>query len=314
MVRRKIVSHKSFLRGWRLSEGTENSWVEVGRFRDYAAADQHALVLVAAGIDCQIVADDGVATIRVEAGNAAKAFAELAAYSADNRRLAPVPLNLRPPRAGLAGALIYCCVLLFVYGAAERQIFSSDWLTAGDAHAGLIAGGEWWRALTALTLHGDYGHLFANLIAGVLLGIVLSQILGSGLAWLLILLAGGLGNGLSALFQPADHMAIGASTAVFGALGILAVLMMRYQRSLWRRGLRRWAPVAAGVMLLVFLGMEGERIDVGGHVAGFAAGCLIGAVLLVIGEPSTRQEGIMQVAFGAAALILLAGAWLIALA
>jgi membrane associated rhomboid family serine protease len=296
-----------------LSEGTEHSWVEVARFRDYDAANQHALVLVAAGIDCQIVADDGPVAIRVEAGNSARAFAELAAYSADNRRLVPVPLNLRPPRGGLAGALIYCCTLLFVYGASERQIFSSNWLAAGDAHAGLIAGGDWWRALTALTLHGDYGHLFSSLIAGVFLGIVLSQILGSGLAWLLILLAGGLGNGLSALFQPADHMAIGASTAVFGALGILVVLMMRYQRSLWRRGLRRWAPIAAGVMLLAFLGIEGERIDIGGHVAGFAAGCLIGAVLLVIGEPSTRQDGIVQVACGAAALILLAGAWLIAL-
>jgi len=185
---------------------------------------------------------------------------------------------------------------------------------AGDADAGLIVDGEWWRALTALTLHGDYAHLFSNLIAGAFLGMVLSQVLGSGLAWLLILLAGGLGNGLSALFQPADHMAIGASTAVFGALGILVVLMTRYQRSLWRRGLRRWAPVAAGVMLLAFVGIEGERIDIGGHIAGFAAGCLIGAVLLAAGEPSTRQEGIVQVACGAAALILLAGAWLIALA
>jgi membrane associated rhomboid family serine protease len=297
-----------------LTEGTEQSWVEVARFRDYSAADQHALVLVAAGIDCQIVANDGLAAIKVKAGDAARAFAELAAYSADNRRLAPVPLDLLAPRAGLAGALIYSCTLLFVYGAAERQMFSRDWLAAGNANAGLIADGELWRALTALTLHGGYGHLFSNLIAGVFLGIVLSQILGSGLGWLLILLAGALGNGLSALLQPATYMAIGASTAVFGTVGILAVLMTRYQRSLWRRGLRRWVPIAAGVMLLAFLGMEGERIDIGGHIAGFAAGCLIGAALLVVGERSTRQHGIMQVAFGAAALILLAGAWLVALA
>jgi len=109
---------------------SEHSWVEVARFRDTDAADQHALVLVAAGIDCQIVADDGPVAIRVEAANAAKALAELAAYSADNRRLVPVPLNLRPPRAGLAGTLVYCCVLLFVYGASERGSPATGWWPA----------------------------------------------------------------------------------------------------------------------------------------------------------------------------------------
>jgi membrane associated rhomboid family serine protease len=296
-----------------LSEDSGQSWVEVGRFRDYDAADQHALVLAAAGIGCRIVVGDGTAAIVVEAGDAARAFAELAAYAADNRRLVRPPLHLRPARAGLAGAVVYCCALLFVYGAEGRASFSRDWLAAGDAQAGLIAGGEWWRTLTALGLHADYGHLFSNMVAGAFLGVVLSQILGSGLAWFLILLAGGLGNGLSALFQPADHAAIGASTAVFGALGILAVLMTRYQRSLWRYGLRRWAPVAAAVMLLAFLGLEGERIDVGGHVAGFAAGCLLGGLLLAIGEPSARQHGFAQIAFGAAAGVLFAGAWIVAL-
>jgi membrane associated rhomboid family serine protease len=296
-----------------LTEGSEDSWVEVARFGGVGEADENALALAAAGIDCRIVANGGRAAILVEAADAARAFAELAAYAADDRRSAPPPLRLRPQRAGLAGAAVYCCALLFVYGAAERETFSRDWLSAGDAEAGRIVGGEWWRALTALGLHGDYGHLFANLVAGAFLGVVLSQILGSGLAWLLILLAGGLGNGLNALFQPADHRAIGASTAVFGALGLLAALMTRYQRSLWRYGLRRWLPVAAGVMLLAFLGMEGERIDVGGHVAGFAAGCLIGALLVVVGEPATRQQGGVQIACGAAALILFAGAWLVAL-
>jgi hypothetical protein len=37
-------------------------------------------------------------------------------------------------------------------------------------------------------------------------------------------------------------------------------------------------------------------------------------VLLVVGEPSTRQEGVAQLAFGAAALILFVGAWIVALA
>jgi membrane associated rhomboid family serine protease len=202
---------------------------------------------------------------------------------------------------------------ILYYGAASHDSFSRDWLTAGDAQAGLIVGGEWWRVLTALGLHGDEGHLLSNLVAGSLIGILLAQILGGGLAWLAILLAGGIGNGLSALLQPASHAAIGASTAVFGGLGLLVVMMVKYQASLWRVGLRRWLPLAVGVMLLAFLGIEGERIDIGGHIAGFLAGCLLGAGLIAMGEPSARSRPGLQVAAGAAALALFAGAWVIAL-
>lgn len=297
-----------------MTQGAEDSWVELARFRDRAAAGQHALVLVAAGIDCQVVTDGARVAIRVEAANAAAAVSELAAYAADNRHSTAPPLRLRPFRAGFAGAMVYCCVLLFVYGAAARGTLSIDWLSIGDAQADLIVTGDWWRALTALGLHADDAHLFANMIAGVFLALVLSQILGSGFAWFLILVAGGLGNAANAFFQASGHAAIGASTAIFGALGLLAVLMTRYQRSFLRRGLRRWAPIAAGLMLLAFLGVEGDRIDVGGHIAGFVAGGLLGAGVLSLGEPATRVYGSAQYAFGTFALVLFAGAWFVGLA
>ena len=297
-----------------MSDDAGDTWVEVRRFRTRGETEQYALALVAAGIDCQIAPHGGSVVLIVAATNAPQAQRELDAYALDDRLSAPPSLPERSWRDGLAATLVYCCVLLFVYGAASRQVFSRDWLSAGEANAGLIVGGEWWRALTALGLHADYGHLFSNLVAGSFLGIVLAQVLGGGLAWLMILAAGGIGNSVNALFQPAGHTAIGASTSVFGAVGLLAVLMLARQRSLWRRGLRRWLPLAVGVMLLAFLGIEGERIDVGAHIAGFLAGCLLGACLVVIGRPSTTQRGVAQYAFGAAAFVLFVGAWLIALA
>lgn len=301
------------LRDRSLSE-VGDTWVEVRRLRTPGETEQYALVLVAAGIDCQIVSHDGSVGLLVAASKVAHAQHELDAYARDNR-LSSVPAALpqRSFREAQAAALVYCCVLFFTYGAASRQAFSRDWLLAGEAQAGLIVHGEWWRALTALGLHADFGHLFSNLVAGGLLGIVLAQIVGGGLAWLMILLAGGIGNGLNALLQPPGHIAVGASTAIFGAVGLLAVLMLKHQRSLWRRGLRRWVPLVVGVMLVAFLGIEGERIDVGAHIAGFLAGCLLGACLVVIGEPSTTQRGVAQYAFGAAAFVLFVGAWLIAL-
>ena len=66
---------------------------------------------------------------------------------------------------------------------------------------------------------------------------------------------------------------------LFGALGILSGYARRSRVVPWRGGLRRWAPIGAGIMLLAFLGFGGERTDVGAHVAGFAVGVVIGFAL-----------------------------------
>ena len=289
----------------------EDSWVEVRRFTAWADADQHALVLAAVGIDCRLVPRDGAIGLTVAPPDADRARHELASYAQENRRSRSPPA-LRALMGGADGALAYCAVLLFLHGASNRQAFSQDWLSAGAAQAGLIAEGEWWRAVTALGLHADLGHLASNLAFGSLLGLLLAQILGTGLAWLAILLAGAFGNALNAFFHPAAHTAIGASTAVFGALGILAALAWSRRAPLWRHGLRRWLPLAAGVMLLAYLGVGGERTDIGGHFAGFAAGAASGAGLAYAGHRVPQGTG-AQWAFGSAALGLFALAWLLAL-
>ena len=136
--------------------------------------------------------------------------------------------------------------------------------------------------------------------------------LGAGLAWFAIVLAAGLGNFVDAFVQPAEHTAIGASTAVFAALGLLSALMWRRQSALWPHGLRRWLPLAAGVTLLAYLGIGGDHTDVGAHAAGFAVGVIFGAGLDVFGRRLSSGPA-AQYAFGAAAFAMFALAWLIAL-
>lgn len=166
--------------------------------------------------------------------------------------------------------------------------------------------------MTALGLHADPGHLISNFAFGSLLSLLLAQLLGAGLAWLVILLGGACGNALNALLHPAAHTAVGASTAILAALGILAALTWRRRAPLWPHGLRRWLSLAAGVMLLAYLGFGGERTDIGGHVAGFAAGIVLGAGLACAGD-RVPQGASVQWIFGIAALALFALAWLLAL-
>ena len=292
-------------------EVLKSDWIELRRFTAQADAEQHALVLAAVGIGCRLIAHNGAIALSVAPSDTDRARQELASYARENRRSRSSP-PMRALLEGLDGALAYCAVLLFLYGASRRQAFSQDWWSAGAAQAGLIVDGEWWRTVTALGLHADLGHLASNLAFGSLLGLLLTQLLGAGLAWLAILLAGAMGNALNALLHPPAHTAIGASTAVFAALGVLTALTWRHRAPLWRYGPRRWLPLAAGVMLLAYMGVGGERTDIGGHFAGFAMGVVSGVGLAYAGQ-RVPQGTNAQRAFGATALALFALAWLLAL-
>jgi len=114
------------------------------------------------------------------------------------------------------------------------------------------------------------------------------------------------------LVQPPTHGSIGASTAVFAALGILAALTWRRQMPVRRPGVRRWLPLGAGVMLLFYLGTGGERTDVVAHLAGFVAGIGAGAAIAQLGARLPRGPA-AQRTYGMAALLLPAIAWTVAL-
>jgi membrane associated rhomboid family serine protease len=143
---------------------------------------------------------------------------------------------------------------------------------------GVLQRGEWWRPATALTLHADLGHLVANLVAGVFVTSALAQRIGGANAILATLSAGILGNVLAVLIRYQSPIpSIGASTAVFGALGLLCALP-GVLRHLGRRRMR-WVPLATGIAVLGIYGSGGAQTDVIAHATGFAAGWLIGRAI-----------------------------------
>jgi len=276
-----------------------------------AACRESGLVLEAKGLAYDLVELDGLWALVVPAGQAQIARDEIARYAAERRvvRDAVKPIALFEG-AGI-GAGIYAAVLLLTAYCAGIQLFGVDWLAAGalDARAG--GGGEWWRAATALTLHLDQTHLLGNLLFGVGIGVLAGRVFGPGIAWASIVGAGAMGNYLDMLIAPSTHRAVGASTAVFAGLGLLAGFAWRQRLALRERFRYRWAPLFAGVCLLAFLGAGGEHIDVLGHALGFMMGTLLGWLYARAGAPS-RSSG-LQAGAGAAALCVIAAAWFIAL-
>ena len=176
--------------------------------------------------------------------------------------------------------------------------------------------GEWWRAITALTLHYDQAHLLGNLLFGVVIGSLAGRLFGPGIAWASILAAGACANYLEMLIAPPPHRAVGASTAVFAALGLLTGFTWRLRLRAAERFRYRWAPLFAGVCLLGLLGTGAggaEKVDVLGHVLGFAAGTALGWMFVRDGMPRLHRGRVPQFAAGALALLAVAAAWSFAL-
>jgi len=271
-------------------------------------------VLMAVGIAYEIEAYRDGFGVFVSEADGARASEHLARYEAEHRAAnAPIEVRPEPPRYPLAwrGSLAYVLVLLAVGWAIARGIGPLDAYARGAADAALIRAGEWWRTITALTLHVDVAHLVANIAGGAWFGTLAGRRLGPGVAWLAIVLAAALANGLQAAFGPASHRSVGASTAVFAALGLITACSLRDHGSGRMRWAARWAPLVGGVLLLGWLGTAGENTDVIAHVLGFACGALVGwfaatpiATRLIARAP--------QCVAGLAALGLVVLAWLLA--
>jgi MYXO-CTERM domain-containing protein len=284
--------------------------VEIFRSFWRSACEERSFVLHAVGIDSQVAWLGRTWALVVPATQQAAALVQLEQYERENppRRR---PADPEPLHGGAwVGSAAYAAVILWVGYLAGDLALGADWLDAGALVAGPTRAGEFWRAVTALTLHLDVGHLLANLGFGAVFGLLAGQLLGTGVAWGTVLVAASAANLFNAFVQPASHSSVGASTAVFATLGLLAAYAWRRRRREGDRWAYRWAPLIAGVILLGFTGAGGERTDVLAHLTGFATGVLAGVAHATWRVP---RGAIAQFATGSMALLAIAGAWALAL-
>lgn len=237
-------------------------------------------MLSAVGIPSTISSDGADFCLQVDVDATGAALGHLERYEIESRP-APAPVSLPPMRIyphAWIGCVAYIAVLMSVAFLNSSGLWRLDAFDTGELDAGRVQSGQWWRAWTALTLHLDGSHLGANLAAGVWFGYLAARQIGGGASWLLIVIGAGIANLLEALLAPASYHAVGASTAVFTALGMLAAHTWRIRFLVPQRWALRWGPLIGGVSLLAFTGTGGQGTDVGAHLAGFLVGILFGAV------------------------------------
>ena len=181
--------------------------VVVGILPEKGKAILWSLVLSAAGIDHWLAYQRPHWLLRVEEENEELARLELAAYEEENANWPPAdpgdPISLQ----GTAGS--QPPTLLIMSGLALFFAQTGPWAEAGQwFQQGAIIGeqilrhGEWWRVVTALTLHADLAHLLGNVLIGGLPVHLLCRTIGSSaIGWALILTAGAVGNALNVLLH-----------------------------------------------------------------------------------------------------------------
>jgi len=274
-----------------------------------AEAEGWALVLAAEGIAHRVAASEGRWFVGVEPTALAQVEALLASWTRENAT--PV-VSVVPPEPDIptnAGVWIALALAGF-YFATGPWDGASEYFRRGAADAHRILHGELWRAVTALTLHSDPGHILGNAFSCAVFGTLLLRRYGVGVGAWLLLGSGALGNLLAASWHGAHYRSVGASTALFGAIGALAATELVRRRRLRLGWNQAWLPIAGGVALLAMLG-TGRGSDFTAHITGLASGVVLGA--LAAQWVATPPSPATQAALATLALGAIAVAWAAAL-
>jgi rhomboid protease GluP len=282
---------------------------------NHSVAKEWALVLTSQGLKSRIEQTRSGFRLVVHPDHTQRAVEILATWRAENVPRA-IPTDLQataksnPVDYAIAFALV---VALFAFHLhLERTTGSQTYYDVGRASSYQIMHGEFWRTLTALTLHAGLAHALGNTLIGGFFLASLAGRIGAGFALAGAVLTGALGNFVNAIYHQTAHSSIGASTAVFGVVGLLCGFEAWRRNRLtipWRGA---WVPLGAGIALLAMLGTGSAKTDLAAHIFGLLSGMTLG---FAAAPPfRARRPGVgKQLVAGGTSLLLILGSWMIAL-
>jgi membrane associated rhomboid family serine protease len=246
--------------------------------RSRQQAEEWSLVLLSQQLESVVeqTNENGLWQLSVPSDQCGRALRILRQYKIENRVRPLLPLTGQKLMFDW-GNLWFFAVLIAVFIGNET---AGGNLTAwGRMDSTAFLSGQWWRPATAILLHHDLPHLIANAVIGMLFLGVAGGLFGTGRAFLISFSSGLLANLAACWFHPGGYLAVGASGAVMGTLGLIT------SHSLFDRSGDGTAPqrtlrgVAGGLLLLILLGFDPQpRTDVLAHVFGFSIGLLLGAL------------------------------------
>ncbi len=178
-------------------------------------------------------------------------------------------------------------LIFFVIGHDTDPVFSRFALTQ-DA----FFQKEWYRLVTSLFLHDGFEHILSNMFMLIYVGTLVEKSLGH-LWYFLAYLACGIGGNLASLYYEYNHglywRSVGASGAIFGIIGIMAVLLI-YGRG--GQGSKRAlvTRLLVGIGFSVYAGFQNAQTNNAAHIGGLCAGIIFGILFSFIRNKRRKEK------------------------
>jgi len=198
--------------------------------------------------------------------------------------MARVFLPRRPPY--VTYVVMGLTIVIFILQMVTQYLLGVDYPAALGMKANdLILGGQYWRLITPVLLHGSLLHIGFNMYALYIFGPGLERHFGRWRFLALYLISGFAGNVISFVFSPA--YSLGSSTAIFGLLGAEGVFLYQNRELFGKNAQRALVNIIIVAVANLIIGLS-PGLDNWGHVGG-----LLGGVSFAwLGGPLLRVEGV----------------------
>jgi membrane associated rhomboid family serine protease len=186
----------------------------------------------------------------------------------------------------LTRLLVAANVLVYIY----EQLAGADKVEMqGGMIGAYVVAGQWWRIFTSAFLHADLMHIAFNMFALYQVGQFVEMIYGTPRMAIIYTLSA-VGSGIAVVIFAPDVLTIGASGAIFGLFGALAVAGSK----IGEPGANIMKQTTGIIVINLIIGfLPGSNISYQAHIGGLVVGVLCGFILFRTPRPrvAVAHEG-----------------------
>jgi len=156
---------------------------------------------------------------------------------------------------------------------AGGSIFNSDTnvlVSLGAKVNSLITGGEYYRLVTCMFLHGGLVHVAVNMYSLYAIGPMVEKVYGKTKYIVIYMISGICASIFSYTFS--TDISVGASGAIFGLLGAVLVYAIKYKS---KTGSAFIKNILSVIFINIFIGATLPNIDNYAHVGGLLSGMIV---------------------------------------
>ena len=141
----------------------------------------------------------------------------------------------------------------------------------------VLGGGEWWRLMSSMFLHGGVDHILGNIVVLYIVGLACEHAFG-GARTAVVYFASGIAGGLLSMTM-GPGPSVGASGAIFGVIAAVIVVLYRWQDRFYVRDKRIGFVLLIWAGWQILTGLANPFIDNFAHLGGLAGGALAALAL-----------------------------------